>query len=80
MRSSLDPQTDMYTGADLNNLCREAAMVALRGMREASVVVSDISVLDANGHSYWKIDYYTSLIYFRRCSIFEMRFWWSNHL
>ncbi|RUS12757.1 hypothetical protein BC937DRAFT_87095 [Endogone sp. FLAS-F59071] len=43
----LTQETDMYTGADLSNLCREAAMIALRGMREASVVVS-ISVLDAN--------------------------------
>ncbi len=30
----------MYTGADLKNLCRESAMVALRGMRTTSNVVN----------------------------------------
>ena len=33
-------QTEMYTGADLKNLCRESSMIALRGMRTASNVVN----------------------------------------
>lgn len=33
-------KTDLYTGADLQNVCREAAMVALRSMRTACQVAS----------------------------------------
>jgi transitional endoplasmic reticulum ATPase len=33
-------KTNLYTGADLQNLCREAAMIGLRQDRQASSVVS----------------------------------------
>ncbi|RUS32091.1 hypothetical protein BC938DRAFT_476315 [Jimgerdemannia flammicorona] len=35
---ALAGQTDMYTGADIENLCREAAIITLRAMREAACV------------------------------------------
>ncbi|KAI9247418.1 P-loop containing nucleoside triphosphate hydrolase protein [Phascolomyces articulosus] len=36
--SSIAKQTNMYTGADLQNVCREAAMMALRDMHTADKV------------------------------------------
>lgn len=37
-------KTKLYTGADLQNLCREAAMIGLRQDRQASSVVSILVV------------------------------------
>lgn len=40
--------TERHTGADLKAICREAAMEALRGMRDANVVVRAMTLESMN--------------------------------